>query len=487
MEDIDTRNRIISGNALFLKFWYYDHNPVYTISNIPGKNKNVTGSIAGGINIGVNNYSDEIHKKAAIKALEFITSKDIQKKYIVTKDIYSPIISLYDDEEVCSYIDCDIIKNALPLSVLDFNINIDNIAIYVNKYKKFVYDYLYRNYTISEVVKKIDDLTKNYYFSIEINDTVMGLIFFILISIIIFIMVVSLLFLFCNKFKKQFEMLTKDLWILSLLGSIFIMCSIYTIYGVVTPFRCKLTMPLIYFGHLMNLIPIVYSLIVNFPEENKISNWFSNNKSIFLLIIISTDFVVNFTMLFSPYEIENIVTENGEHFNKCKDYKSFGKILNLLSLTSLLLIIICISFLLFLEWNIKVLYNERRFITGLISMNILSILLFVITYAANIKEYIIFNLLFALNVSFFAVSNYLFVYGIRILYMLVKQEKKDFDEEEYLKKNQEFNENIIASSIKGSNQSFPSRKTSEIKNTLINYHYKVSKDSTIDEKIELDF
>ncbi|OUM61203.1 hypothetical protein PIROE2DRAFT_12829, partial [Piromyces sp. E2] len=125
MEDIDTRNRIISGNALFLKFWYYEHNPE--------KKKGITGTIAGGTNIAINKYSDKIKQDAAIQFLEFI-------------------VSLYDDEEVCSKINCDVIKNAQPLSVLDFNVKLDNVGVYIKKKEFDEEEYIKRNKLFNEFV-----------------------------------------------------------------------------------------------------------------------------------------------------------------------------------------------------------------------------------------------------------------------------------------------------------------------------------------------
>ncbi|ORX45025.1 periplasmic binding protein-like II [Piromyces finnis] len=489
MEDDDTRERIISGKALFLKFWYYEHNPDYTTSNIPGEKAGISGSVAGGYNIAINRYSSAENQKAAIEALKFITSKDTQKKFVISKNIYSAINSLYDDEEACSLINCNIYKNAQPLPVLDFELKIDNIPLYIINFKKYIYEYVYNDADLSDVIKKIEDLTKYYHFSVIGGDSILGPIFFVIISIIVVIMSVSHVFIFHDKFKPQFEILSNWFWTLSLLGSIIMMCSVYTLYGDGSEFKCKIRIPIIYFGHAMSLIPVVYILIINFPEENKISNWFKNNKYIFTGIVVFIEFSLNFTLLFSPYHIE-IFTYNGENFQKCVNYESFGAIFNFLSIFCIMGSIITISILLFVDWNVETLRNERRFITALIAVDIISIIVFNVFASIEIKSYLLYNIIFTINVILFSVTNYLLIYIKRVIIVLCKNKDEDFNEIEYIKKNRIFN-NFDSSSLskesKGSretrgsfqSQSQTHRRASDISNALISYHYKVSNSNRI--------
>jgi len=96
------------------------------VSAIPGWKEGITGSLTGGYNVGICKHIDEHRRKAAAEVVKFITSKEVQKKYVLQRYIYSAINSLYDDEEVCSIIECDIAKNVKPFKTLDLeNKNID--------------------------------------------------------------------------------------------------------------------------------------------------------------------------------------------------------------------------------------------------------------------------------------------------------------------------------------------------------------------------
>ncbi|ORX34621.1 periplasmic binding protein-like II [Piromyces finnis] len=344
MEDDDTRERIISGKALFLKFWYYEHNPDYTTSNIPGEK-------AG--------YS---------------------KKFVISKNIYSAINSLYDDEEACSLINCNIYKNAQPLPVLDFELKIDNIPLYIINFKKYIYEYVYNDADLSDVIKKIEDLTKYYHFSVIGGDSILGPIFFVIISIIVVIMSVS------HKIKYQIGL--------------------------------------------------------------------KNNKYIFTGIVVFIEFSLNFTLLFSPYHIE-IFTYNGENFQKCVNYESFGAIFNFLSIFCIMGSIITISILLFVDWNVETLRNERRFITALIAVDIISII-----------SYLLYNIIFTINVILFSVTNYLLIYIKRVIIVLCKNKDEDFNEIEYIKKNRIFN-NFDSSSL--------SKEVKEVEKREVVFNLKVKR------------
>ncbi|ORX50295.1 periplasmic binding protein-like II, partial [Piromyces finnis] len=99
--DITIVNSLYSGNSLFLRYWYMPDIPFYTISRLPGKNKDVSGSIIGGYNIGISKYSPKDHQDSSIIVLKYFTSKDIQRKLSKDKKLISAIFSLYDEEEVC--------------------------------------------------------------------------------------------------------------------------------------------------------------------------------------------------------------------------------------------------------------------------------------------------------------------------------------------------------------------------------------------------
>jgi len=139
-EDMYTINALQSNNFLFLKYWYMPGVPVKS-TLMPGKKEGISGAIIGGYNIGINVYSKIEKKEKAIEAIKYLVSKDIQRKYIANADFFSPIPSLYDEEEVCKKVDCNHYKS---VQLIGRPINkMDNYDAYTDKVKEYVSEYLF--------------------------------------------------------------------------------------------------------------------------------------------------------------------------------------------------------------------------------------------------------------------------------------------------------------------------------------------------------
>jgi len=108
----------LGGDYLFVRSYYNVYNSEYKASILPGKNENVTASVVNPTNIAINKYIDEGRKKAAAEFIKFVVSKETQKKYLINYFTFSAITELYDDEEVCSVIQCEVIKDALPFQLM---------------------------------------------------------------------------------------------------------------------------------------------------------------------------------------------------------------------------------------------------------------------------------------------------------------------------------------------------------------------------------
>ncbi|KAL6631525.1 periplasmic binding protein-like II, partial [Neocallimastix sp. 'constans'] len=463
LDDYDTITRLFTGTAIFLRFWYLPHSPIYKASAVPGKNKNVSGSMAGAYNIAINRYSDSEKKKAAIEVLKFITSKEIQKKLIISKNYYSSISSLYDEEDVCQMIDCKVIKDMMPFSAMDFDTKQFDLDFYIDKYKSYVYDYLYGNKTVSEVLKNIDDITKIYTFDIKTNNSLLGLVILIIFILSSIIIVSSVVFLFSEKYNLYYKNLPIIFWVFSPLGSFIILCSVLTFYGNMTV--VKLTL----------------------------------NSITFIMLMIS------------PIKIKNIIIIEGENSQKCDNYKSFGLVLFHIIEFYISFLIFSILLLIFIEWNYKESYYNVRFLLAAIIMDILSVIIYIIFNKIDINDYNIYGFILSIIIFILALSNYTFTYGIRVLLVLIQKKKDDFDEEEFIKKNKIYNERLSnttttkatnsfnkeiefnsdsdsssknrrKSSVVSSNERRTSifteniRKASVISNKIMNYHFTVSKE-----------
>ncbi|OUM59304.1 hypothetical protein PIROE2DRAFT_15192 [Piromyces sp. E2] len=233
------KEEIASGSGLFIKFWYLDFETQYIITPLPGVKEGITGSIASGYSIGVSRYIGEEKILAAIEVIKQITSKENQKKIILEDHIFTGITSLYDDDEVCAVINCSFAKKAFPLYFISFETNIYSIDVYNEKFRNEMFNYIYGNKTVEEVINNAINLSKIYHLSLNPNDNnkYIGLIFFIFYIIFSLVTLISIIIVFKEKDKLKFQFLPIESWIISLFGNFIILSSLLTHYGKLTSLK----------------------------------------------------------------------------------------------------------------------------------------------------------------------------------------------------------------------------------------------------------
>eukprot|EP00833_Pecoramyces_ruminatium_P008823 jgi/Orpsp1_1/1182855/evm.model.c7180000082928.1 len=132
---------------------------------LPGNKKGVSGSFLGGYNIGINSYSKIEKKESAIEVLKFFTSKDMQEMMVKKFKYNSGILSIYEDEKLCSSYNCNTFKNIQHVgrpNTLTYDYD-----DYSEKFRNYIFEFLYGNKTAYEVLKRVNDITKIYYVSIN--------------------------------------------------------------------------------------------------------------------------------------------------------------------------------------------------------------------------------------------------------------------------------------------------------------------------------
>ncbi|ORX50293.1 hypothetical protein BCR36DRAFT_224354, partial [Piromyces finnis] len=88
-----------NNTIIFSKNWYNKElEDKYYISILPGYNENISGSTLNGNNIGINKYINKENKLAAIKVIEYFTSKETQMDYIFSFGKISGMKTIYDDQ-----------------------------------------------------------------------------------------------------------------------------------------------------------------------------------------------------------------------------------------------------------------------------------------------------------------------------------------------------------------------------------------------------
>ncbi|KAL6605016.1 hypothetical protein U3516DRAFT_840618 [Neocallimastix sp. 'constans'] len=437
-----------NGNFIFSKFWYSPFFP-YKYKLLPGSKEDLSGSVIGGYNLGINRYINETKRKAAITAFEFLTSKEMQKRIVIEHKTFSGIPSIYDDKEVCSVIDCEIFREA-QLIIRPMN-KLKNYNKYSERFRNNVYDFLYGNKTASEVLKNIDDITRIYYISLNPKESFLGLFIIIITFISSVIMLLSLLFLRIENYKEKLNFLSNDFWVLSVLGACIMMSALYTEIGEIKVIKCHFKPILLCIGYTLNLIPILHKLIINFPEKNIISRWISKHRYIFISIFLIMDIVGDCLYFVSPYNIKEDNVIHGKIFHICKMNNSFGQVLVYCMLLFRVLIFFTVIFLVFIEWNIDETKKDVKFLLSAITVDLLCYaIIFALKYS-KIKQnnYIAYYVIYSIIVIIFSISNYVFLYAIKIIRSYLNENS---EEEQLLKRIKNQFKNTFHTQIKSNQQ-----------------------------------
>jgi len=471
------KNRRYNNKAIFLKFWFQPAAlPYYKFTTLPGRVKGISSSSVGGSNIGINISSKK--QEAAIKVLEYFTTKDYQRKYSLRRQVFSGIMSLYQEDEVCEKMDCELV-NSLQ-SFVRPTLENESFDKYSVHFIDYIYEYMFGNKSAEEVLKSILDLRKIYTISLNTkNSSAVGLIIFIIMCFTIGIILSSLLFLYISSFKSYFQFLPKDFWILSILGIIMVFCMSFTEYGEITVFKCHIRLCLLSLGFSLNMITILYKLVINFPDENKISNWVENHRYYFLSIFIGIDLIFNGLLLIRPYNINYIYELGGQKFQYCDLNQSLSKNVEYIFITYKILIILAFIILVFLEWNMRNIVFDIRILVSSIYIDGLCLILLLIFNSFKIKNYVEYFLIKVLIYSIYGFSNYMFLYGFRIIYSIYKKFKHEEDTVKFNVKmginSGKATKNSITDSNSNTNTSINKSGPSQLYHSILDYHNRKEK------------
>ncbi|ORX82997.1 periplasmic binding protein-like II [Anaeromyces robustus] len=413
---------LLTENAIFLKWWYYYNLNDEGYSKIPivGNYEGVSASGIGGMNAGISKYISKENIDASIEFLKFITSKEFQKKLLINKISFSSMTSLYDDDEVCQVVDCEIFKKMqfIPRpSVVDYDEYSFNFRNYLKKF-------LYGNETAEDTLNNIIDITKIYYISINPNQSSsIGLYSFIITIVIAVLIILFSIFIFMEKYKGLFDYISKDLWIIFFIGLLINLSYIFTEYGEVTNIKCKLKPLLLSIGCNLTFTPFLYKLIVNFQERNKYFDYIEKNKYLFIFFINTLDVFLNLIFFISPFTPQYKNSLNGKKYKYCGINNSLSiYILSVLVIEKIILLLV-ILFFIFIEWNIIKTNRDVKLLTSAIYIDIILYILFVTFKFISIENYIVYSGIRIVVIMLYVLSNFLFIYFFRIFFILTKKEE----------------------------------------------------------------
>ncbi|KAL6635676.1 hypothetical protein LY90DRAFT_647971 [Neocallimastix californiae] len=300
----------------------------------------------------------------------------------------------------------------------------ENLNEYSKKFVNYAYEFLYGNETAAEALRKIDNLTRIHYLSMNPKKSTLGFISTVIVAIIILLISLSLFILYVHKYKSFFAFLSIDFWIISIIGIIIILCTIFTNFGPRSSFKCSLFDILLIIGSTFNIIPFFYKLIVNFPEFNKVSKWVFNHQYGFFSIFVIIDVILISLYSIKNYDIVDVIIHEGENFQKCEIHHTFGLIMISIILFYKFVVVIGMLLLIFAEWNIELIFYDVRFIVTSIYIDTLSIALMLILYHININNYIIYFVINGLITLIIPTFNYILLFGVRLILPLFKKEEE---------------------------------------------------------------
>jgi len=454
---------------------------LFSISILPGRKEGISGSSVSGNNVGIIKNVSEEKREASIEVLKFFASRQRQEQIFKNRFGLVAYNELLEEEDLCGDEICDIVKEMQFTGEPKFIKNgPDGFRKY---YKKYIYEFLYENSTIEETLKQLDDVTKIYYVKLGTEDSYIGLVWFIFMSVVSVLMLLSIVFLFKDNFHPLFMFLPEGIWIITILGSILLLWVPYFNYGSVNKVKCHLRPLFMTVGYTLNICPTFYKLIFQFPEKTKIIRWVMKHKYLFLLFNLLIDCLLCSISFINPYTSQYVWVEDGENFEKCR----FNGIYSIIILIVYkFLIILLMLFLIFVEWNIsKATFDLKISLTALYS-NMLFIGLILVFNTIDIKNYQAYFVFQSLNVSIISITNYLLLYGFKVVIGLLRKQnvkmtfinnvnEKFINDEsqlqsEVLTNSDENNENTCIITLPNENNNFISR--------MIKYHYYEEDSST---------
>ncbi|ORX78328.1 hypothetical protein BCR32DRAFT_247245 [Anaeromyces robustus] len=263
------------------------------------------------------------------------------------------------------------------------------------------------------------------------------------------------------------------------LVGLMILSSILTMYGLPTPFKCQLKSTLVIDGLYISLCPILYVLIINFPDNNKFSEWVQKSKYIFMVILIGFITLVSIPLFLTKYNLVDVIINEGKSFKKCLTYATLGKIFFIFVVLILFFMILMIILLIFMEWNMKKIKSDLKLFFGAIIIDCISIVIYNISVMVNIKSYNSLNILIMSIVIIFGFSNFIFTYGVRLYYSFIKKDTDKYNLNKFLGKSgnvvlktNSYNENKVSTSTTKNSQNNESKNSQTTSNNNNNTSFK---------------
>lgn len=287
------------------------------------------------------------------------------------------------------------------------------------KFRNYVYEFLYGDKTASYVLNKVNDITRIYYLSLNTESTPFGLIFFTIFLVLAVITILTSITFSIKYFQKSFSFLSTSYWYIIEIGLLCHICANFVDIGEVTINKCNLKLFLISIGFTFTFIPILIKLIINFPEENKLSVWVSKHKFIVLLGFVLIDLVIQFISSETLYKIQTIRSNNEKNYQECVFNGALSSISFYANVAVKVITALCISFLSFIEWNIQETRYDVRYLICAVYIDLMSIIVIIIFKQVASSNYVTNLVICKVLFLIFILSNFVLLIVIRIVSIFI--------------------------------------------------------------------
>jgi len=390
----------------------------------------VSGSLALSNSVGINKYISEKKIDAAMQFIKYIASKEVQKDLVINHQLVSAMESIYNDTEVCNVINCDMIHGAMPFTSMNNSLSEFGNDRYRRKYRQYMNDYMFGGVKLMDTLDNIENSLTIYSFSLKTDDTVAGLILFIIVMLTLITMG---LFLSLFIIKKISEKSKYTLWVISCLGSVLIMINIVTQFDDLTKIKCDLRLMSFSCGLCICIVPSLYIFLERRLHNNKSSFNIEKYKYFIILGLILPEILLNvLSILISSAEVELCDITYGKNFQKCNINGIFGKLIYYFINSYLAIVSIAVLTLIFTEYNsMRSTSLDLKTIIVTIFINLILFIFYLIINKIKIDNYIAYNILSAVIAYLLSVSDYFLIYGRKMILTLIigdpdeKNEKND--------------------------------------------------------------
>jgi len=242
-----------------------------------------------------------------------------------------------------------------------------------------------------------------------------------------------------------------------------ILSSEFLYYGELSNTKCHMRYSLLFIGIGLCMIPILYKLLISFPDDNKYSQYLLTHKYVFILSMIGIEIFINILLVITPFTKEKKMFENTniyKNYERCTMTSKFGNYIILLSIIIKVVMAFSTLLLVFIEWNVREIHDDVRAIAISDYISILSIILLTVLDYIKINKYEVIFIIHSIIIIIICMGNYIFIYSIKLLFMSIG--------------NKEDNMNLKSGvSVKTSKNLTSSNepKNKNLVSKIINYHY----------------